>query len=201
MRDLGIIYWPSLASLCVSFPSLPAVKVLIFCEIVCWIDDLQDDYIKIPVHPIKEQVKCYTAIQKLLQTDITGVICSWLNLAEFRPSVFGQLWELITSATGAQRGSTARSIEDLDLLYEWLKPRTSSSNIWPVLAHPKLTKNPKFRTFSGWNSSKSWPEFVLLRARLRGILTVLLDMSFVYQSNIYLQMAVTEFFCNLTVPK
>jgi hypothetical protein len=73
------------------FPVCQLLKVLILCEIVCQIPDLQDDYIKIPVCRIKMQIKCYTEIQKLLQTDKSGVIYGYWNLAEFRPSCFGQL--------------------------------------------------------------------------------------------------------------
>ena len=148
MRDLGIIYWPSLALPCVSFPCLQRIKVLIFCEIVCEITDRQDDYIKIPVCQIKDQVKGYLAIQKLFQTDKTGVIRSCSKIQEFRPSCLSQLCQWITFDTGARRGSTLMSKKGLDLLYKWLKPTTCGSRLWPFAAHLKLAQNSKFRDFS-----------------------------------------------------
>jgi hypothetical protein len=127
------------------------------------------------------------------------VICNYLKLPKFRPSVFDQLWQLITSATEVQGGRIVSQIEGLDGFFEWLKPRTCRPKIWLLLAHMKLAKNPEFHTFSSWKSSKSWLEFVLLRARLRRFLTVLVEMSFPHQSNIDLQILYMEFFCNLSV--
>ena len=147
-RHPGIIYWPSLALPCVSFPCLQGIKMLIFCEIVCEITDRQDDYIKNPVRQIKDQVISYTAIQKLFQTDKTGVIRSCSKIQEFRPSCWSQLCQWITFDTGARRGSTLMSKKGLDLFYKWLKPRTCRSRIWPFVAHLKLAQNSKFRDFS-----------------------------------------------------
>ena len=53
---------------------------------------------------------------------------------------FGQLWQLITSATGVLRGSTLMSKKGLNLFYLLLKTRTCSSNIYPLFAHSKLPK-------------------------------------------------------------
>jgi hypothetical protein len=173
--------------------------MLIFCEIVCWIDGTRGDYIKIPVCQVKEQVLNYTAIQKLLQTDKTGVIRSCSNIAKTRPSLFGQLWQLMTFDTGAPRGSTLTSKKGLDLLYEWLKPRTYRSKIWLFFSPLKLAKNSKTRDFFLLKFPKSSSEMNFKRELFRGFLTVSLEMNLEYQSNIYLWTTITEFFSNRPV--
>jgi hypothetical protein len=75
----------------VSFTSLQAVKVLIFGEIICPIDQPRDDYVKNPVREVKDQGMCYIAIQKLLQTDKSGVIYGCSKIPKFRPPKFGQV--------------------------------------------------------------------------------------------------------------
>jgi hypothetical protein len=189
-----VTYLSSLACSCASFPFLRAVKVLIFSQIVCWIYDHLKDYVKIPVCQINDQVSSYTAIQKLLQTDITGVIYGSWNLAEFRPSCFSQLWQWIASVTGARRGSTLMSKKGIDLSYRWLNTRTCSSKGSPFFSPLNLAKNSKFRTFFLLKFPKSSSGMNFKLSVLRGILTVSLEINLGYQSNIYLQMTIREFF-------
>ena len=155
--------------------------------------------VKIPVRDIQDQVRTYSTIQKSTTTDKIGVIYGRSNFLQFCPSIFGQLWPQITFDTGARGGQIGHGMKGLEKLYKGPKTRTYSSKLWTVAAHLNLAKIKKTRTFFEWNLPKSSPGVNFKRATLRGFLTVLLETNAGHQSYTYLQMTITEFFCNCPV--
>ena len=115
-----------------------------FLTIVHWIMDEPDIATKNPWWEMKDLVKTYITIQKSSKTVKIWPFGWAVKMVHFHYFNFGHLWQLITSATGARRGSTFGSIKGLDLLYEWLKHSICGSRLWPFAAQLKLQKTRNF---------------------------------------------------------
>ena len=99
---------------------------------------------KNPWQDMTELVKTYITIQKSSKT-VKIWPSGWVvKMIHFHHFNFGHLWQLITSATGVQRGSTFGSIKGLHLLDEWLKHRICSSRLSPFAAQLKFQKTGNF---------------------------------------------------------
>ena len=99
-----------------------------------------------------------------------------------------------------RRGQIFGSFTQLDLLYELPKSRIPTISAKAFLPWSKLVSQPGFSTSLLVKIPMSCWEFVLLRAILRAGLPDSAETSFASQSYIYLEIPLTEFFCNLSVP-
>jgi hypothetical protein len=139
------------------------------------------------------QIKNY---QKRSRIGLVAVQWKVLQQIQFRNT---QLWTWITPATEEHRGKFFDDFLYHSLLYHVLKSRVQQSLARASLAHLKVLQKPKFRPFFGLKIPKSCSEFVLPRARLRGILPDWAEKNFTHQPNIDLQILYTEFFSNFSV--